>query len=34
MKNVHKPKKVKNVEEDEFGSTLGRIHVPAQDVSR
>ncbi len=34
VKNVRGKKKVKNVEEDEFGSTLGRLHVPGQDVSR
>ena len=34
VKNLHKKKKVKNIEEDAFGSTLGTVHVPAQDVSR
>jgi hypothetical protein len=34
VKNVRKQKKIKNVEEDEFGSTLGRLHVPSQDVSK
>jgi len=33
VKNVRKKKKVKNVEEDVFGSTLGRLHVQAQDVN-
>lgn len=32
VKNVLKTKKVKNIEKDVFGSTLGRIHVPAQKV--
>ena len=34
VKNVHKEKKVKNVEKDEFGTTLGKIHVPKLDVSK
>ena len=32
VKNVDKPKKVKNVTKDAFGSTLGRVHVPAQKI--
>lgn len=32
VKNVYKPKKVKNIEKDAFGSTLGRVHIPSQDV--
>ncbi len=34
VKNIHKQKKIKNVEEDAFGSTLGRLHVPSQDLSK
>ena len=34
VKNVYKPKKVKNIEQDAFGSTLGRLHVSSQDVSK
>ena len=34
VKNLHTKKKVKNVEEDAFGSKLGTVHVQAQDVSR
>merc|ERR1712112_284800 len=30
VKNVHKQKKVKNVEDDAFGTTMGRVHVPGQ----
>ena len=32
VKNTDKPKKVKNVSKDAFGSTLGRVHVPAQKI--
>lgn len=32
VKNVDKPKKVKNVTKDAFGSTLGRVHIPAQKI--
>jgi len=32
VKNLHKKKKVKNISEDGLGSTLGRIHVPAQRI--
>jgi len=32
VKNTDKPKKVKNVSKDAFGSTLGRLHVPAQKI--
>ena len=32
VKNQDKPKKVKNVTKDAFGSTLGRLHVPAQHI--
>ena len=34
VKNLYKPKKKKNIEEDAFGSTLGTVHMPNQDVSR
>ena len=34
VKNLHKTKKVKNIESDAFGSTLGRLHVPSQDISK
>jgi len=29
-----KPKKVKNISKDVFGSKLGRIHMPRQDFSK
>ena len=32
VKNVDKPKKVKNITKDDFGSTLGRVHIPAQKI--
>lgn len=32
VKNIDKPKKVKNITKDAFGSTLGRLHVPAQNI--
>ena len=32
VKNIDKPKKVKNVTKDAFGSTLGRVHVPTQNI--
>ena len=32
MKNLRKTKKVKNVEEDALGTTLGRVHLKKQDV--
>ena len=32
VKNVDKPKKIKNVTKDAFGSTLGRVHVPSQRI--
>ncbi len=32
IKNIDKPKKVKNITKDAFGSTLGRLHVPAQQI--
>ena len=32
IKNKDKPKKVKNVTKDAFGSTLGRLHIPAQNI--
>eukprot|EP00088_Acartia_fossae_P053365 TRINITY_DN6073_c0_g1_i1.p1 TRINITY_DN6073_c0_g1~~TRINITY_DN6073_c0_g1_i1.p1 ORF type:complete len:343 (+),score=124.95 TRINITY_DN6073_c0_g1_i1:37-1029(+) len=34
VKNVHKEKKIKNISEDAFGSKLGRLHVPAQEISK
>jgi len=34
VKNVYKPKKVKNVEKDGLDNTLGRIHVPAQKIGK
>ena len=34
VKNVDKPKKTKNITPDDFGSTLGRVHVPAQNVTK
>ena len=34
VKNAYKPKKVKNVEEDAFGSTLGTVHLPSQNLDR
>jgi ribosome production factor 2 len=33
IKNLYKPKKTKNIEQDAFGSTLGTVHLPNQDVS-
>merc|ERR1712183_860139 len=30
--NVDKPKTVKNVSKDAFGSKLGRVHMPAQKI--
>merc|ERR1711981_130251 len=32
VKNVDKPKVIKNVSKDAFGSTIGRIHIPAQKI--
>lgn len=32
VKNIDKPKKVKNISKDAFGTTLGRLHVPAQNI--
>jgi len=32
VKNTDKPKKVKNVSKDAFGTTLGRVHVPVQKI--
>ena len=32
VRNVDKPKNVKNVTKDAFGSTIGRIHIPAQKI--
>lgn len=32
VKNVDKPKKVKNINKDPFGSKLGRVHIPAQKI--
>lgn len=32
VKNVDKPKKVKNITKDAFGSTLGRVHIPSQKI--
>lgn len=32
VKNVDKPKKIKNVTKDAFGSTLGRVHIPSQRI--
>jgi len=32
VKNVDKPKTVKNVSKDAFGSKLGRVHMPAQKI--
>jgi hypothetical protein len=34
VKNVRGVKKVKNISEDAFGTKLGRIHVPAQEISK
>lgn len=34
VKNVRKKKKVKNIEEDAFGSKLGRVHIRTQKVSQ
>ena len=34
VKNARKAKKVKNIEEDEFGSTLGTVHIKTQDINR
>ena len=34
VKNVRKEKKIKNISEDAFGSKLGRLHVPAQEISK
>jgi ribosome production factor 2 len=34
IKNVHKVKKVKNVKQDVFGTTLGLVHVPSQNISK
>ena len=32
LQNVDKPKTVKNVSKDAFGSKLGRVHMPAQKI--
>ena len=32
LQNVDKPKKVKNISKDAFGSKLGRVHIPAQKI--
>jgi ribosome production factor 2 len=32
VKNVDKPKKVKNITKDALGTTHGRVHVPAQSI--
>lgn len=34
VKNVRGVKKVKNISEDAFGTKLGRIHVPSQEISK
>ena len=34
VKNVYKPKKIKNKEEDAFGTKLGKIHIPEQKVQQ
>jgi len=34
VKNVRSEKKIKNISEDAFGTKLGRVHVPAQEISK
>jgi len=34
VKNVHKTKKVKNIDQDAFGTTMGRVHVPGQEIKK
>jgi len=34
VKNVHKEKKVKNISDDAFGTKMGRVHVPAQEIGK
>lgn len=34
VKNIRKEKTVKNISQDAFGTKLGRVHVPAQEISK
>merc|ERR1711915_862638 len=34
VKNIRKEKTVKNISQDAFGTKLGRVHVPAQQISK
>jgi len=34
VKNVRKEKKIKNITEDAFGTKLGRVHIPSQEIGK